>query len=219
MKNKENEIKNLLDFFIEVGQLKRIKRSGWVLRGVNNSESIADHSFRLALIAWFLGKKKKLDIKKIIKMALLHDLCEIYAGDTTPYDKILFNNKTLLIDKKKRRKLFADWPRFSQKEKKEFFNEKYKKETQALKKLTTKLAVDLREEIRHLWRDYENGLTKEGRFVRQVDRIENLLQAFEYKKEDKALPIRAFYVQIKELVDDPILLAFIKAMDKKFKGL
>ena len=52
---------DLINFFTKVGQLKKIKRTGWVLRGVQDPESIADHSFRLALMAWIFGQGKKLD--------------------------------------------------------------------------------------------------------------------------------------------------------------
>ncbi|WP_367883306.1 HD domain-containing protein [Thermococcus peptonophilus] len=42
--------------FVELGNLKKLKRTGWVLRGgVSNPESIADHSFRTALITLFFG--------------------------------------------------------------------------------------------------------------------------------------------------------------------
>jgi 5'-deoxynucleotidase YfbR-like HD superfamily hydrolase len=37
----------------EVGNLKRLRRSGWQLKGVPNPESVADHSFRLAIMSLF----------------------------------------------------------------------------------------------------------------------------------------------------------------------
>jgi len=89
-------MKNILNFLIEVGRLKKIPRKGWILRRIRNPETIAAHTFRMAIMAWILGKQKKLNINKILKMSLIHDLCEIYAGDTTPYD-------TLLITKTKKR--------------------------------------------------------------------------------------------------------------------
>lgn len=63
---------------------------------------------------------------------------------------------------------------------------------------------------------YEKGLTPEGRFVRQVDRVENLLQALEYWKKGKRFAIGPWWIQIEELIDDPLLLKFMKALDKKF---
>ena len=200
----------LINFLIEIGKLKKIKRKGWIIRKVKNPETIADHSFRIAILAWFLGKEKRFDTKKILKMALIHDLCEVYAGDITPYDKILPK------DKKQQKKVLKKWPRFSKSEDIERLLEKHKKEWKSLVRLTSKLPSETREEIINLWLDYEECLTKEGRFVRQVDKIENLLQALEYWKKDKKFPIKPWWVEIKETIDDPLLLQFIDTLDKKF---
>ncbi len=86
---RKKTMEELVKFFFEVGKLKKMARKGWVINNIKNPESIAEHVFRAALMAWFLGTKKKgLNIERIIKMALIHDLCEIYAGDTTTYDSV-----------------------------------------------------------------------------------------------------------------------------------
>lgn len=203
-------MEEILDFLINIGKLKEIPRQGWVLRGVKNPECIASHTFRMAMMAWFLGKKNKLNMGKVVKMSLIHDICEVYAGDTTPYSPILPKNK------KKWKKITEKWPRFSKKEKEKFFNDKHTKEDKFLRKIIKNLPPRLKKEIFSLWQDYEGGLTKEGRFVKQVDRVENLLQAFEYLKEGKKFAIGPWWIQIEELVDDPILLEFINALEHKF---
>jgi len=203
-------MKNILNFLIEVGKLKKIKRKGWVLRGIKDPETIAAHTFRMTLMAWLLCCKEKLDTERIIKMSLIHDLCEVYAGDTTPYDGILPK------DKKKWKEIFNKWRRIPKKEKEIYFLEKYKKENKALKKLISKLPPTLKKEIKNLWNDYEKGLTKEGRFVRQLDRVENLLQALEYWKKEKKFKIEPWWIQIEELVDNPVLLEFMNVLEKKF---
>ncbi|XOB42082.1 MAG: HD domain-containing protein [Candidatus Nealsonbacteria bacterium] len=204
-------MKNILNFLIEVGKLKGIPRKGWVLRGIKNPETIASHTFRIAIMSWLLGREKKININKVIKISLIHDLCEVYAGDTTPYDNKLFSK-----DKKKWKEITKKWPRFSKEEKEKISQKKYKKENKALEKLILNLSPDLKKEIRSLWNDYEKGLTREGKFVRQLDRVENLLQAMEYWEKDKQFAIEPWWIQIEELVDDPILLKFIKEMEKKF---
>lgn len=203
-------MKDTLNFLIEVGKLKKIKRRGWVLRGIKDPETIAAHTFRMALMAWILCCRKKLNSNKIIKMSLIHDLCEVCAGDTTPYDKILPE------DKKQWGKIVNKWPRLSKKQKEEFFREKYEKEKRGLEKLILKLPDSLKKEIRELWNDYEKGLTHEGRFVKQLDRVENLLQALEYWKKEKNFAINPWWVQVEELIDDPILLNFMKILEEKF---
>ncbi|PIX88481.1 MAG: hypothetical protein COZ30_00705 [Candidatus Nealsonbacteria bacterium CG_4_10_14_3_um_filter_36_16] len=203
-------MENLLNFFIETGKLKSKKRKGWIFRGVREPETIASHTFRMAIMAWILGEQKKFNINKLLKMSLIHDLCEVYAGDTTPYDKLLPK------DKKKWKKITQEWPRFTKKEKGKIFQEKYKKENQALERMILKLPPSLKKEIKNLWIDYEKGLTPEGRFVHQVDRVENLLQALEYWKKDRPFAIGPWWIQIEELVDDPFLLKFIELLEKKF---
>lgn len=203
-------MKDLVDFFHELGKLKGKPRRGWVINDINNPESIAEHTFRAAMMAWALGRKKNLNMEKLLKMALMHDICEIYAGDTTPYDSILPRNK------KKRAELMKTWPRFSNAEKKRLAKEKHKREKKALEKLILKLPSDLKKEIKSLWLDYEMGLTAEGRFFRQMDRIENFLQSMEYWKKYKKPPQGPWWLWAREHFDDPILLELIEEMDQKF---
>ena len=204
-------MENLVNFFHQVGKLKEIKRTGWVIRGIKNSESIADHIFRTSLMAWILGSEKNgLNIERVMKMALIHDLCEIYSGDITPYDSILPKSK------KEREKILKTWPRFSLEERKKLAEQKFKKEKKGLEKLIEDLPNKLKKEVMGLWMDYENGSTIEGRFFKQADRLENLLQATEYWKKNKSLSQTSWWDQVRELIDDPVLLKFIEEMDNKF---
>ncbi|MCX6765041.1 MAG: HD domain-containing protein [Candidatus Nealsonbacteria bacterium] len=157
---------NLVEFFVEIGKLKGMPRKGWVIRDIKNPESIAEHIFRVTIMAWILAEVKKdsLNIEKIIKMALIHDLCEVYAGDTTPYDSIMPK------DKKKRAALLKTWPRFSKEEREKLAKQKFIKENKALDKVSSMLPVKIRKEIKKLWLDYEKGLSHEARFFRQTDR-------------------------------------------------
>jgi len=71
----------LLEFLHNAYRLKEIKRTGWKLKGIKNPESVAEHSFMLALMALALAKPLKLDAGKCISLALVHDLPEIITGD------------------------------------------------------------------------------------------------------------------------------------------
>ena len=203
-------MENLIKFFIEIGRLKRMPRRGWVINRIKNPESIAEHIFRATVMTWILGEKKKLNREKLLKMILIHDLCEVYAGDITPYDKILPKNK------KKLAKLMRTWPRFSNKEKEKTALEKYKKEWQSLMKLTETLPPKLKKEIRNLWLEFKKGLTKEARFAYQADRMENLLQALEYWKRYRRPPLMPWWWWAREFFHDPLLVEFMGALDKKF---
>jgi len=157
-----------------------------------------------------LGEKKGLNREKLLKMVLIHDLCEVYSGDITPYDSILPRNKKKLAE------LMRTWPRYSNSEKRKINKEKYKKEWQALIKLTAKLSPKLKKEIRNLWLEFRKGLTREGRFAHQADHMENLLQALEYWKKYKKPPLMPWWWWAREFFDDPLLLKFMEALDKKF---
>ena len=71
-----------LDFLFELGQLKRVKRSGWWVAKVPNPESVAEHSFRAAVIAFVIAEGEgKGNAGDYAVAALLHDSCETRLGD------------------------------------------------------------------------------------------------------------------------------------------
>ena len=80
-------LNNLVEFFRTAGSLKRIPRSGWVEAGVDSSESVADHTFRTAILCMAVSDLEDLDGLKMLRMALLHDLPEAITGDLTPLEK------------------------------------------------------------------------------------------------------------------------------------
>ncbi len=82
-----NEEEGLIKFLKLAGRLKNEPRRGWVIRaGVSNPESVADHTFRLTLLAMLLGDLRGLDTEKMMKLAVIHDLGESLTGDLTPMD-------------------------------------------------------------------------------------------------------------------------------------
>ncbi len=60
------------------------------VRGTDRLENDVEHSYLLTMLAWYLIEKDKLklDVNRVIKYALIHDLVEVYAGDTYVYDKV-----------------------------------------------------------------------------------------------------------------------------------
>ncbi len=71
----------MLDFLAEAGVLKRIKRSGWWMVGVGHAESVADHSFRCALVGYVLARMEGADSFKVLLMTLFNDLHEARIND------------------------------------------------------------------------------------------------------------------------------------------
>ncbi len=77
----EIRMRDSIHFLFEVGMLKRIPRSGYQFLGTGG-ESVAEHSFRVAVIAYVLAKSEpKADIRKVVFMSLFHDLHEARTGD------------------------------------------------------------------------------------------------------------------------------------------
>ncbi|WP_456423650.1 HD domain-containing protein [Thermococcus sp.] len=143
----------MLDLLIELGNLKRLPRTGWLLRGVPNPESIADHSYRVALITLFLADELKkrgveVNVERALKIALLHDIGEARITDV---------------------------PKTAQ-----HYLDKGKAERRAVMELL--LASPMPGEYFKLWREYEEETSLEGKLVKFADRLEMLIQAFEYEK-------------------------------------
>ncbi|MFH1773922.1 MAG: HD domain-containing protein [Methanobacteriota archaeon] len=73
----------LLKFLGEAGKLKALPREGWKMEGIKDCESVAEHTFRVAVIAMLLSEMEKCSTQKVLKMSLLHDLPESQVGDLT----------------------------------------------------------------------------------------------------------------------------------------
>ncbi|PKM95478.1 MAG: hypothetical protein CVU84_05270 [Firmicutes bacterium HGW-Firmicutes-1] len=78
-----------IEFIIEVDRLKSIIRQSYLVDG-SRRENDSEHSWHLALMAFILSEhsNKEIDVLKVIKMVIIHDLVEIDAGDTYAYDEI-----------------------------------------------------------------------------------------------------------------------------------
>lgn len=70
-----------LDFFAEAGLLKRVRRSGWWVAGIDDPESVADHSFRTAVIGFYMAYLEDADPFKVVSMALFNDIHEARIND------------------------------------------------------------------------------------------------------------------------------------------
>jgi len=80
-------MRDTLATLIELQRLKRLERTGWILRGLpNGTESVAAHSFGVAVTAMLLGDELiergvEVDSEKLLRTALLHDWAESRVGD------------------------------------------------------------------------------------------------------------------------------------------
>ncbi len=70
-----------LNFFAEAGLLKRVKRSGWWVAGIENPETVAEHCFRCAVIGYYLAHCEGVDVFKVVTMTLFNDIHEARIND------------------------------------------------------------------------------------------------------------------------------------------
>jgi putative hydrolase of HD superfamily len=72
----------LLDLFLELQVLDRVPRSGFMLRGVTDTESVTEHSWHVLFLVWSLGARiPELDVSRAVEIAIVHDLAEVRIGD------------------------------------------------------------------------------------------------------------------------------------------
>ena len=89
-------IKKVLDFIVEIEKLKNVHRKTKPV-GLERYENSAEHSWHVCISALMLKdfSDEPVDIDRVIKMLLIHDLGEIDAGDTIIYKSETVENKLL----------------------------------------------------------------------------------------------------------------------------
>jgi putative hydrolases of HD superfamily len=176
----EADSRSLLQFFLMSGRLKAEMRRGWVKKlGMTRAESVADHSYRTALITLIFSDSRGLDTGKALRLALLHDLPEAIVGDAMPEER-------------------------SGKRKTEM-------ETKAMKELLSELPEQERALYLEAWEEFIDGKTAEARLVRQADKLEMAIQAWEYANErgDPSLA-KEFWASAMAQVEDAALLEILR---------
>ncbi|MCX6814897.1 MAG: HD domain-containing protein [Candidatus Aenigmarchaeota archaeon] len=184
---------DMIKFFETVMNLKNEKRAGWVERGVRGPETSSDHSFMVVLMVLVLGKNRKLNMEKALKLAIVHDLPEAIVGD--------------IISKGNWKEGGHMWDR-----------EKVRLEREAMKKLSSLLGDA---GILDLWEEFESLKSQEARFVKDLDRLATILQAIEYQKTgNHKKPMEPFWDEkgissIKDPELRKLLDLFLKSLDRK----
>jgi putative hydrolases of HD superfamily len=151
------EASGLINFLAELTRLKSTPRIGWLLRGVRDVESVAAHSFGVAVIAMLLADRARargveVNVERLLRMALLHDLTEARTGDLPSTIKRYFGKAEI------------------------------KAADEAIaKEIFTQLG-DFRESYLELFFDYEHRASIESRLVKAADKLDLLVQSREYEK-------------------------------------
>ena len=112
---KIKNIKDLLEIFFTLQITKELPRQGFFYSGFkrNEADSVAAHTFNVCIISFFMTKELiregyKIDDKKVLEMALIHDTGESITGDIGHYVKVLAEGKFQEVEEKAVRLLFRN---------------------------------------------------------------------------------------------------------------
>jgi putative hydrolase of HD superfamily len=149
------ETDSVLELLLHANQLKRVPRTGWVMRGVADAESVADHSFGVAFISLIVAEMldQTLDRTKLLTIALLHDLPESALGDIPA-------------------PAMRHFPPGAKRE----------AEMEVLSALLRGVSNLPREQWRVWQQEFEDGTSAEARLVRDADRLDMFIQAYVYEQ-------------------------------------
>ena len=147
----------ILNFIEEIGILKSLPRTGWLVHGIKNGESIADHCYRMTLLSMILADTLitqgiKLDTEKVMRLALLHEIAEARIGDI-PFTVLTYIPQEI-------------------------------KELGEKKAVTSMLEQfgSIGRWYQELWTEFEQNETIEAKLVRAADKLELMIQVLEYEK-------------------------------------
>ncbi|MDA3948865.1 MAG: HD domain-containing protein [Spirochaeta sp.] len=169
-------LNTVLDRALQFIELKDLRRTGWVLRGIEDPESVADHSWGTALLCLLYAPlaAETLNCDRAVAIALVHDLAEVEVGDIP-----------------RRITPGGDAPSTE---------EKADRERRAMERLTAPTPVPATgvataeipslPYIYELWDEYEAGNTTEARFVRDMNLVDMCLQALLYERDRRYDPHR-----------------------------
>jgi len=134
-------------FIVEADKLKAIERRT-PLTDNSRQENSAEHSWHMALAAMTLAEyaPAAVDLRRVLELVTVHDLVEIYAGDTFAYDP----NASAHASKAQR-------------------------ERDAAERLFGMLPADQAVYFRECWDEFEAAATREARYANALDRFQALL--------------------------------------------
>ncbi len=177
---------NVIEFIQQVMKLKEIKRTGWSYKDVPEPESVADHSFGVAILALTVPLPKEINREKLIKMALIEELGEIESGD-------IVWEKGIHISLKKRRKQIIS-------------------EKKTINKIFETIG---NEKLKNLLLEYLEQKTKTARFLKELDKLEMVLQALEYEKKVKPSKLNEFWINADKYIKDKRLREYFLELKSK----
>lgn len=175
-----------IDFLQYVVKLKEVKRTGWLYKDIPDSESVADHSFGVAMLALTVPLPEGIDRDKLVKMALLNELRDLKTGEIV-WEKGVHVN---LI--------------------------RHKKKVNSQKNIISKLFEVIGNKKLKKWViEYLEQKTKTAKFLRELSKLEMVLQALEYEKRIHPYKLNEFWINADKCIEDPVLRGYFLKLKSK----
>jgi putative hydrolase of HD superfamily len=198
---KEVIMTQVLELMILLDKLKQTARDGWnrefpsgskfKTRKVKDAESVADHSWGLAMFAFVMGHKLGLDVLRIVLMALVHDIAELITDDI---------NTAILEPEERDRKE----------------QEKKTLEEAAMHRIFDPMG-EWGRLCYELWLDYATQASPEARLLRQLDRLEASIQAHVYHRQGQQVDPQEFFAYTRSALEAPELIALMGEVERVFR--
>lgn len=187
------ETKEILDFLIDMEALKKSKRFSTKHESVR--DSTADHTWKMSLMGFKIAEAfdiKDLDMIKVLKLIITHDIPEYAEGDI---DSMLVRLGKVTKDEKR---AIEEKVMFNLKEKYPFC-----------------------EDLSELWNEFEENLTREAKYVKAIDKLETLSHVIKEKdkfdnKTETDILHTATYAD-KAVSEFPELKPLLKEIKKEIK--
>ena len=181
----KRQISKLLKILIKSNSLKEVPRTGWIIKGVKNAESVADHTWGVSLLGLLLAPEN-IDKNKLLKMIIVHDLGEITPGD------VRWEEGTKVIGSQ---------------------SKKRNKELSVMQELFQ--AYPEKEIYISLLREFNEQKTSEARYLKQIEKLEMVIQAYIYEINNKAKkPLDEFWENAKMYLEGKELEPIFRELQK-----
>lgn len=190
---------DILELMFILQTLKITARTGWnklpepgetfAPRTVPEAESVADHSWAVAMFALLIGHRLGLNAEKMAAMAALHDVAECITSDIV----------TATLGPEEAARVEA---------------EKKACERAAMERLFPPLG-EVGTWCLTLWNEYEEGTTEEARVLREIDKLECGMQAVIYGEAGHQLSQREFLAHARGKMRHPKLLELLDVLDRR----
>lgn len=192
-----------VEFLLQILELNEISRTGWEVRGVDEPQRVAGHTWGVAFLTLlFAPEEPEVDDGKAVKIALIHDLAEVIVGDIVVHET--YGTMTS--------------------------EEKEQLERQAMEDLAASAAgFSPFDELYDLWHEYENRSSPEAKFVKDMDLVEVCLFALKYEMESRYDPttiegepfpnLEGFFATAADTVSSDIGVSLIQQIKAEYDDL